>query len=489
MWAVGWILGAIVLSVAVYWSTVMDLGALWTTTQDYGHGFLLVPIALYLLWQQRSHLAAIPHRPIWWVGLMALIPGTLWLASYLVSVQVGMQLAWFGMLLCTAWALAGTARFWAVLFPLTYIIFAIPVWGIFVPALQALTADVATWGVRSLGIPVFREGAFLTIPEGRFAEVCAGLRFLMAAMSISALYAYLNFESWPRRFGFFSVAVVWAIFFNWVRVVVVIALGHALGLDAPLVEDHNAVGWVLFAVSLVPLFVLGHFLQTGRIEDAARTKDPDLGPRRSVVLTLLCVVLGLGSGPAIAAILSQQAVTSGPVAPLSFPAVIGNWKRVGEGGSVGWHPVYVGAARVDRATYQAESDEVSVYVARYRQQGQGREIISDLNRPFDEEWWSVGSLRETHWTGKGGTYPARLLVLRGRGIRQVELSYVIGRRSVADNKLAKLVELTEKLRGHSQAALVAVAWDGDRAESRSGQIGGAIVEIVLAAHRGPKTER
>jgi exosortase A len=253
-----WVAVPCVLVLLMYWSTAADLASLWASTEDYGHGYLLAPLTVFLIWRRRQEMAREPLVPCLWASVLTVGTSVIWVLAALVGLQVVMQLALLGVLLMVLWTVLGWPRFRWVALPIAYLIFAIPVWSITVPIMQGWTADVATQGVRWLGIPVFREGPFLTIPGGRFeiAQVCAGLRFLMASMSLVALYGYLNFDQPMRRVAFFVLGVVWAVFFNWVRVVVVIWLGHTLGMDAAIVQDHNSVGWGLFAGSLVPLFII-----------------------------------------------------------------------------------------------------------------------------------------------------------------------------------------------------------------------------------------
>jgi len=47
----------------MYRNVIAKLVADWANDDNYSHGFLIVPIALYLAWERRDKFLAAPHRP------------------------------------------------------------------------------------------------------------------------------------------------------------------------------------------------------------------------------------------------------------------------------------------------------------------------------------------------------------------------------------------------------------------------------------------
>jgi exosortase len=102
--------------------------------------------------------------------------------------------------------LAGGRRWGAaVMFPLGFMVFAIPL-----SVLDEVGLPLRLWvtsaGERmahAAGIDVLRSGTQLIAPDGRFnydvAAPCSGVRSLMALTALSLLVGYLNFRSWTRR--------------------------------------------------------------------------------------------------------------------------------------------------------------------------------------------------------------------------------------------------------------------------------------------------
>lgn len=480
----GWVVVPAAVVIAVFWSTAVDLVSLWATTQDYGHGYLIVPISIFLVWRRWDEVASEPRSPAWWALALVLGASAMWLIATLVGLEVGMQLALLLALLATLWTALGWRQFRWLAFPVGYIVFAIPVWDVVVSPLQEATATAATHGVRWLGIPVFREGPLLTIPNGRFeiAEVCAGLRFLMASMSLAALYSYLNFDGIYRRVLFFVVAILWSILFNWIRVVVVITLGHVMGMEAEIVRDHNSVGWVLFALSLVPLFIFGHYLQGEPTDDEPDESRPMLaagkGSLVAVAIATALAATASAAGPLAATWLANFTADRKPV-EWTLPVTIGSWERVDA--DFDWSVRITGADSVDFATYRKDGKTIKAYVARFGAQSQGRELISDVNSAFDEDKWSPASQEPVAWSADPPVQAASVELQGRRGYRELQFVYLVGARQATSPLKAKLAELIGLFQGRTDAAFVAIAADGADSIGDGADLGAWIVDSLAKA--------
>ena len=62
--------------VALYWETIWSMVSIWQRSETYTHGFLIAPIALWLIWTKREQLADQTLSPVLWLQLL-LIPGEL----------------------------------------------------------------------------------------------------------------------------------------------------------------------------------------------------------------------------------------------------------------------------------------------------------------------------------------------------------------------------------------------------------------------------
>src|SRR4051812_2873201 len=51
--------------VAVYAGVLSDLVRNWMRDENYSHGFVIIPAALYLAWDRRERLRELPLEPSW----------------------------------------------------------------------------------------------------------------------------------------------------------------------------------------------------------------------------------------------------------------------------------------------------------------------------------------------------------------------------------------------------------------------------------------
>ena len=67
--------------VALHWSTAASIVAIWLRSETFAHGFIVIPICLWLAWRKRAELAATPAKP-WWPGLVVVVGGSaIWLVA------------------------------------------------------------------------------------------------------------------------------------------------------------------------------------------------------------------------------------------------------------------------------------------------------------------------------------------------------------------------------------------------------------------------
>ena len=48
---------------AVYARTTYSMVSIWVRSETFAHGFVVIPIFLYLLWRERDHVVSIESRP------------------------------------------------------------------------------------------------------------------------------------------------------------------------------------------------------------------------------------------------------------------------------------------------------------------------------------------------------------------------------------------------------------------------------------------
>ena len=257
------IFGALVL--ACYAPILKALVMRWVEDPDVGHGFFVPVIAGYIVWQRRGQLLAIQPRPNWW-GLAIVIWGGLQmmlgvLGAELFTSRTAFVITLMGMVLL----LGGTRIFRAMAFPLCLLFLMIPipavVYNQLTFPLQILASRLAAGTLSILGVPVFREGNILDLPNQRLSvvEACSGIRSLLSLTFLSLIYGYF-FEkrTWVRVMLFLATIPV-AILANGGRVT---TTGILSQIRPDLAEGffHESTGLVIFVAAALILLVFHRVL-------------------------------------------------------------------------------------------------------------------------------------------------------------------------------------------------------------------------------------
>ena len=111
---------------AVFIDTARSIVEIWNSYETYTHGYIIVPISLWLIWQQRAELARAVPRPSL-LGLVGLASAVfLWLLGNLSGAQVVMQYALAAAIPALVLALLGWSVVRLIVFPLLFLLLAVP---------------------------------------------------------------------------------------------------------------------------------------------------------------------------------------------------------------------------------------------------------------------------------------------------------------------------------------------------------------------------
>ena len=299
-----------------------EIGAatrVWSSSTAYGHCWLILPIALWLVHERRGEAAAVRAAPIAWPALLGLPMAVFWVAADLLGVMEGRQIAAVGFVELALLAALGVRLYWVLSAAFLYLIFLVPFGAFLTPALQDFTASFVAHGLDLLGVPNRVTQFQIEIPEGNFyvAEACAGLRFLIASIAFGALYAVTIFRSPWRRVAFIAVSCVVPVIANGFRGLGIVLLGHVLGSAQAAATDHILYGWIFFAIVILALAAAGLPFRQDQVVSRTPPVPPVPGAARRSLLAVLPVLGVAALGPAAA-----LAVDAGAGAPPAAVAVI-----------------------------------------------------------------------------------------------------------------------------------------------------------------------
>jgi exosortase A len=458
-WRAAWIIfGVAFIAVLVMFrKTVAALTSVYLGNATFNHGFLILPIVGYLIWLRREALAQQEPRPTAWAVVPLVISLLGWLAGYAGGVDQVEQLGLLGV----SWSLfLGVFGFRVVrelVFPLFYAVFAVPFGDFLVGPLQDLTAIMAVKGIDLVGIPVYSDGLLISIPPGNFevAEACAGLRFLIATIALGFLFSYLTFKSLWRRVAFLLLCVVVPIFANGVRAWGIIFLGYESDMTVAVGFDHIIYGWIFFAIVTAVLLVLGMSFRDRPIgEISPPVGSPDLAPpaSRTVIAAFALALVALCAvGPAYAGLVINRAMPHTTIV-LTPPSTSNGW-RLAPSYRDDWKPNFETSDATLLRTYVKNDSAVHVFVAFYRTQDDGHEVVNFNNRVYDDKtWMRIGSGRISATVEGAPLTVEYTRILRSRAGRLVWSWHWVDGSYTSDPYRAKWLETKAKLFGGERAA-------------------------------------
>ncbi|MHB1232234.1 MAG: exosortase A [Burkholderiales bacterium] len=471
LWLTALTVGALLL---LYWPTVFSMVMIWSRSETFTHGYIIFPISAYLIWRRRSALLAVDYRPDWRAVFVIVGLGMGWMLAHAGEVQVIEQYAVVGLIPVIVWAMLGRRAAQTILFPLMFLLLAVPVGEFLIPYMMNFTADFTVTALRLTGIPVYREGTFFTIPSGEWSvvEACSGLRYLIASFTLGTLYAYLTYRSFWRRALFSLMAIVVPVIANGLRAYMIVMIGHLSGMRLAVGFDHLIYGWVFFGLVMALLFWVGAFWREDDqesspqkmviAESAAPAKQTSFIKMSVLVLALLLPWL-LYAHYLDARLSAKADVT------LSAPIPVRGWQEQITP-LADWKPHYKNASAELMRTYRRDGKSVGLYLAYYRTQYQDMKLISTQNVMIpqnDPVWGNIGTSPHTV-NLDSGALPVSQTLLKSAHQRLLiwEWQRIKGR-NLDNPYLGKLLLALNKVAGRQDdgaAIVVFTPYEGDPAQ-------------------------
>ncbi len=456
---------------------------IWLRSDTYSHGLLIPVIVVWLVLERRGELRRLAPQPCW-AGVF-LVMGLIlaWWLARVVRVQSAEHLLLVLLVPASVLALVGPVPTRRLAFPLAFLLFAVPIGDFLVPPLMDYTARFAVWALGLSGVPVYKEGPLISVPNGQFLveQACSGIRYLIASIAVGTLFGYLVLHRWRTRLLFMALAALLPILANGVRAYGIILLAYLSDMRLAVGVDHILYGWLFFGLVVLLLFALG--FQLRRLEQGGRT------PARGAPVTTgsptgaagnrhpltVAAVLGMGY---LAAGMVPGVLAGGtmhcPVRGLQV-RLVPPLSPVAEAGDH-WRPRFPDADRRRLDHYRLGGRPVDLFVAFFRFSGRG-DLLSSMNRLAHRPWALVASRSRSLPVASGLPGRVRELDLADPdGHRRLVWTWhLVGNHTTIGWWQTAVAEVLARLRGRDcGAATLALstpyALDPDRARRRLGQL-------------------
>lgn len=261
----------------VYWQVFRKLVFDWANDGNYSHGFVIVPLALYFVWERRAKLQAITPRPTWF-GLVVVAGSIFVLMAGLLGAELFLtRISLLGVLAGIILFILGWTHLRALMFPLAFLLLMIPlpalIFNQIAFPLQLFASRAGEFAISSADIPVLREGNVLVLANTSLevAEACSGIRSLISLLTLGIVLGYFaDPRAWVRALIALSTIPV-AIISNGARVAGTGIAAHRWGPAAAEGFFHEFSGWVVFIVAFVLMLGLQQLI--ARILPATSNKS------------------------------------------------------------------------------------------------------------------------------------------------------------------------------------------------------------------------
>ena len=263
-WVPTLVLGGLI--TILYFGTFRELMGQWDTNIYYSHGYLILPIAAWLIWRMRGTLQSIPAAPSW-AGLPVLIGGLALLALGIrADILFAQGLSLILVLAGVTHTLWGRRALREASFPLFVLIFMIPLPYLLLdpigfPMKRAAAAQAASI-LQLFGVPILREGVYLHLPHYTLVveDVCNGLRSLITMLTLSTILAQVLLPFYRDRLLLIASSVPISLAANIIRIMVTVLMGYYVSKELAQGFLHEFSGLFVFALSLGGLVLVGRFI-------------------------------------------------------------------------------------------------------------------------------------------------------------------------------------------------------------------------------------
>ena len=201
VWKEGWLVWGLLAVTCLllgfmFFDSLKEMVRVWDTREEYGYGYIIPFLTIFLIWQEKDQLERIEFTGSW-VGVLAVALGVVayFLGSF-SSIYVIEQYAFLIVVLGVALAFAGVSGFRSIIIPLLFLVFMIPLpvflYNSISGSLQLISSEIGVAVIRLFGISVYLEGNVIDLGTYKLqvVEACSGLRYLFPLMSLAFLSVY-----------------------------------------------------------------------------------------------------------------------------------------------------------------------------------------------------------------------------------------------------------------------------------------------------------
>lgn len=384
----GLALGTIILLIVLAFNDALSAALqVWIVSPTYSHCFLIIPIAAWLVWEKRDTLAmirpAVAPRFLWLVPFLLV----LWWLGELSAINEVRQYAVVALFQVMIATLLGVEVLRLIWFPVLFLLFMVPTGEYLIAPMQHFATRFVDICLNLLHIPHYTEGTTFELTNGRFeiAEACAGLRFLVATVTLGVLFSYLVFRKAHKIALFLLASVVVPLIGNGLRCVGIILIAHFSNNEYGAGADHIVYGWGFNVAILLILILVGSFFRDD-VHDTPFVPRPNPKPDTVQHLAKMVAVAAvlISAGPAFA-YWHNSRDTQPNMSAIVNTLQAGGWQQKDAGD---WSPQFPGADAQLMMSNASGAHPIDLFVGYYIRSRTGHTMTAHLNQAWDISVWT-----------------------------------------------------------------------------------------------------
>ena len=368
---------------AIFFSTSQSMIKIWINDNSFNHGFFILPIAIWILYEMKNQLNSLPISPEPRTFILLIIVIIGWLMATIVGIQLLQQLCLIFIILGSVWIVFGRKFLVTAAFPLGFLFFSVPMGESLIAPMMEFTAGFTINAVRLIGIPIYRDGLLFSLPSGNWSviEACSGVRYLITSFTLGTLYAYLTYRSNIKRITFVAIALIVSVIANGLRALGIVLIGHHTDMEYGTGGDHTFYGWIFYGFVIILLFYIGSNWQDERkpiklTKVSLATKLP-LGLISLITITLVSSQLLSGI------IIDESNKNHKEVVNIIIPDNFSGWQAQ-KNRQLSWKPKLTKPELKVVKNYQYGQNLVQLVIGYYGTQTQGSEAVTFQNKLIEE---------------------------------------------------------------------------------------------------------
>lgn len=254
------IVGLSIFVTVLFAPIILELIKIWSTNDDYSHGFFVIPISLYMVWRKWRNLLLLPGKPLW-IGSPIFIIGVItYFVSFVIKFHTLTYLSMIVIILGLLLFLAGWQPTKELLLPVLFLLFMFPIpsgyYILITNPLKLMITEISAQIIYLIGIPVYRDGNLLFFANSQLevAEACSGVRSLYSYIMLGCLFALMSSKQVSKTVLIASTIPL-AFMVNIIRVTGTGLLSHYYGPEVAQGFFHEFSGFILFVLGFVLLYL------------------------------------------------------------------------------------------------------------------------------------------------------------------------------------------------------------------------------------------